>query len=295
MNHKLTLGSDPEIHLTDKKANVVSSIRVLKQNKSNPIQLGGDKRMYADNVLTEFAFPPSDSVDGVLATIRRTLKLGQARIGDDYKMLAAAARIYGEDELGPKPAVMVGELPPEWEIGCNPSFCAYTGGEKIPKPFADGMRTGSFHIHVGSDLLNDLPSKRLAVKMMDIYVGCAAVLFEKDETAAVRRDLYGRAGDYRNTPYGVEYRSLGNWSLNSPETTALILDLVVFAMSHIKFRTADDILKNINEWTVQEAINKNSFQLARNVLNRAQVPWKLMKRIEKDYGHPDLYKSWGIS
>ncbi len=295
MKLNLTLGSDPELHLFERRAGggrAVSSIKVLKQNKHNPIILADGIKMYSDNVLTEFSFPPSDSIDGFIAKMRHVFRLAQDRLGDAFYMVPKAAVVYGYDELGPKPKIMEGQLPEEWEIGCNPSKDAYAETEGKPAPFQDGVRTGSFHIHVGDPRMEGTTHRAIAVKLMDIYVGCAAVVFENDSSAHLRRKLYGKAGDFRCTPYGVEYRTLGNWSLNSPELVELVLLLVVHAMH--QFMHAQEILKMVDALKVQEAINTNNRMLAAAVLNKIGLPYALSKRVHKDYGKPNLYESWSL-
>lgn len=48
---------------------------------------------------------------------------------------------------------------------------------------------------------------------MDIYLGLPSVLIDSDSE---RRKLYGKAGSFRTTPYGLEYRVLGGYMMSSP-------------------------------------------------------------------------------
>ena len=48
--------------------------------------------------------------------------------------------------------------------------------------------------------------------MIPIFFSCAEVAYTN---RSVRNDGYGKMGIHRPTPYGVEYKSLGNWWMRS--------------------------------------------------------------------------------
>jgi hypothetical protein len=263
MKTKIQIGGDPEFmikHLPSDE--IVSAIPVIKRDKHNPVDLGGGVRMYSDNVLLETAYPPSSSPLAAVSTVGRVLRKVQAWLGKEYRLVAQSAHTFSETQLGKKPDVMIGKLPVEWEIGCNPSWNAYKPGDNIPAPFADGLRTGSFHIHIGSPLLQSWDTRVEAAKMMDLIVGCSGVLFDRDESSLYRRMLYGKAGEFRPTPYGVEWRVLGNYALRSPQLTRLVFDLTQYAMDLIDEGHHIDILNETDWKVVETAINTNSKTLA---------------------------------
>lgn len=298
MKLEITLGADPELMLVrrdDRK--IVSSIPVLKRNKNNPIDLGDGIRTYSDNVLVEAAFPPSRSIEGAVETMRKALVRIHEKLGKNYELLPQASHVYDGKELGKK-----GEKNPAWEVGCSPNFDVYADAMNMPGDFSSGLRTGSFHIHIGNanyrnprcgDELMSVESKQDAIKIMDIFVGCASVLFDKDPTAPARRALYGKAGEYRPTDYGVEYRCLGNYGLRSPELTRLVFELAGYAMTHIRNGTAKDVLKSVDPIKVQLAINDNDATLAESILYKAGLPAKLMERV-KTPRNPDFLQDWSI-
>lgn len=294
MKTNITLGSDPEFmvkHLaTD---SIVSAIPVIKTNKHNPVDLGDGVKMYADNVLLEASFPPSSSPLAAVSTVGRVLRKVQAWLGKEYALVAKSSHIYPESELGPKPAIMNGDLPVAWEIGCNPSFNAYMPGDNIPAPFTDGLRTGSFHIHVGSPLLMTREQKIAAIKMLDLIVGCSGVLLDQDETVLARRMLYGKAGEFRPTPYGIEWRVLGSYALRSPQLTRLVFDLVQYAMDLIDEGYQDEILESTDWVAVQTAINTNSKTLAAIALGD-NLTTKLKDRV-LGADTPDMYRDWRLA
>lgn len=284
---KLTLGYDPELMLIDnQRKKVVSAIPVLKRDKSDPIKLG-EARLYWDNVLAEFSHPPSFSPEEAVLTFRKIFSDILEYLGPRYSLLAQASHVYDDEEL---------KDPVCWQIGCNPNSDAYRAAINEPAKFTSGLRTGSFHVHLGHEKLDDIYKKADAIKLLDIYVGCAAVLFDKDPTALARRQYYGRAGEFRPTEYGCEWRVLGNYPLRSMELTSLVFDLVAFAATKIEDNTIKDILNLPNiQQRAQLAINTGDRSVAEKVLSVAGLPAKLMGRVTREYQVSDLATGWALA
>lgn len=290
----LTLGSDPELMIHNTRTMMpCSAINVLQNDKHNPIDLGDGAKMYADNVLVECSFPPSNSKDQMIDRLKIVFAKMQQRLGSGYRLLPKTAHTYCKSEL---------EHPMAWQSGCDPNFDVYAKGKNHPAGFKDGLRTGSFHLHIGNrffkkkdqHLLLTPISKSNAVRIMDMVVGCASVVFDRDDTSIIRRKLYGRAGEFRPTPYGIEYRVLGNYALRSPDLTMLVLDLTTHAMSIIERGQDRDLISSIDEAMVVKAINTNSFSDSVNVLHKCELPGTLMRRVMGCY-NPSFHKDWGIN
>lgn len=281
------VGADPELILYHIPTNqVVSSIPVLRQDKHNPIDLGDDIKMYADNVLVEFSFPPAQSHDEFIERIRTVLQRAQDHLGSDYKLIPQASYVYDDDQLKPQHGI------DPMAIGCTPSYNARHISQNEIKPFTDNIRSGSFHIHLGHKKLTDFNTRINAVLLLDIFLGCSSVLFDKDSTGIARRLRYGLASEHRYTDYGLEYRVLSPWIIRSPELIKLTLDLVDYTMSRID--EAESILKSVDFNTVEEAINKCDKKAANKILNTAKLPDALAARVAKSRGWPDMYKEWSI-
>jgi hypothetical protein len=288
----ITLGSDPELHVFDnEEKRIVSSLRVFKgRDKNKPINLGDGIKMYPDNVLLESAFPPASSIAEMMVRLKEVWVRMQEKLGSRYNLLPIAAHYYDYDQLrGKKP----------WEIGCNPSHDAYTEALNTNSPFSSGLRTGSFHIHIGCDFLKGMSKKRLAIRIMDIIVGCSSVIFDRDQTALARRVLYGRAGEFRPTPYGLEYRVLGNYPLSNPIVTELVWDLTMQAMIILESKNgsvAAEIADSVGLTHPQQAINTCDEGLALNVLRHADLPKDLLNRVleSRGYAQRSFNEAWGI-
>lgn len=110
-------------------------------------------------------------------------------------------------------------------LGCMPSANAY---DDAPMPPTDArefrLRFAGGHVHLGMAL----PPNHVAavVKACDVTAAIPAVAIFASLDNPVRRQFYGRAGEYRNPKHGLEYRTLSNAWLATPEIAHLMLNLV---------------------------------------------------------------------
>ncbi len=277
MNGKIeTYGADPELMLYDTVKNkIVSAIGVLKNDKYTPIELPMGIMMYADNVLVEFSFPPCRDHASFVESLRNALQYGQNHLGPRYRFIAKAAHVYDDEELADPKAL---------EGGCSPNFDVYAGAPNMPPKFEGGLRTGSFHIHIGSDQLQTRETKDAMIKYLDLCLGVPSLVFDHDSTSQQRRKLYGKAGEFRPTPYGVEYRVLGPYALRSPRLVSLCLNLVDLA-----FQAA-----NVGEpeLRVDNIINSHDVEVATEFVHTYLNGYVMeITAVEP----PDLYRDWKIS
>ena len=147
--------------------------------------LDGGIKLYYDNVLAEIAHPPVRSSEEAVEMFRSIFTRTKEHLGSRYSLHAQAAHEYDSEQLGPR-----SEENPAWAIGCNPNLDAYLERENPKVEFSDGLRTGSFHIHLGHDSIPTMDDKANASKLLDIFVGAASVLFDKDPTAGSRRKYW---------------------------------------------------------------------------------------------------------
>lgn len=106
-------------------------------------------------------------------------------------------------------------------MGCDPDYNAYSVVEKSgvlaeavnPRPdirSLDTIRMAGCHLHIGYTVAN-MPNYVLAI-FCDILAQLAGV-----QDTGYRRQHYGKPGNFRPTPYGLEYRSLSAGAVMSQE------------------------------------------------------------------------------
>jgi hypothetical protein len=286
--YKFFKGNDFEAFVYDnEKKCVANAIEVLNHHgKDNPYDLGNDVKCFNDNLLLEFTIKPYSSKEEMISTLKDAFNRVQKLLGDRYSLVWKAGHFFDEKDVQSEEAKLV---------GCMPSFDAYQISVVNPEPFTNTFRSSGGHFHVSGKPVEDFKKRLNAVKLNDIYLGCANVLHENNPLAVERRKKYGAAGNHRCPAHkGYEYRSLSSYFLNSKELTELNYDLLDYSLSHIENGTDEDILKLVDENMVKDAINTCSAKKALKVLQSVKLPADLMKRIEKKYNLDNFYESWGI-
>lgn len=163
-------------------------------------------------------------------------------------------------------------------FGCMPSKNAY-GEERVANnvdPAEYLYRCAGGHIHLGiadadygqktKVTLNKILKERheKLVKLMDIIVGNTCVLLDRDPGNVERRKVYGRAGEYRTPPHGVEYRTLSNFWLRGYPLMSFVMGLARFAVNIMANgdKHYNAVVKLVNSDDIRKAINENDFELA---------------------------------
>jgi hypothetical protein len=129
----------------------------------------------------------------------------------DYELDMCATAHFSEEVMAAQPDVAL-------ELGCEPDLNAWTGKWNKPPNANVNFRTGAGHVHLGWTEGMDIndPEHRLAARMMgkqlDYALYLPSLLVDRDDE---RRKLYGKTGAIRIKPYGMEYRVLSNFWLQS--------------------------------------------------------------------------------
>jgi len=125
------------------------------------------------------------------------------------------------------------------------------------------------------------------IPMLDIIIGNTCVLIDRGINSYARREIYGKAGDYRLTPYGVEYRTLSNFWLRAYPLMSFVMGLARTAVMIVGDDIVNlndcrkEIMKAINLDNIKTAIDNNSFALARyNFLKIVPILVKYVDRLE---------------
>ena len=208
---KVTIGADPELFLM-REGELKSSIGLIGGSKYEPRPLGDKLGFFVqeDNVAVEFNIPPAETLQAFCDSIaygKEQLTNEISKYG--FSLAIKASAIFPESQL---------LNPAARNFGCDPDYNAWKNGRRNPRPRAKDSRLRSCggHIHIGYPEDSNLDKRRL-VQLMDLYLGVPSVIMDDDNQ---RRQLYGRAGAYRDTDYGLEYRTLSNFWLRSSELTA---------------------------------------------------------------------------
>ena len=221
----LTIGADPEVFLRDKAGAFVSSIGRIGGTKRSPRQLERvGFALQEDNVATEFNIPPATDVASFVESIQWSIKRIETEVESSGLTVAIVPSAYfPESEL---------KHPNALNAGCDPDYNAWTK-RMNPRPMvqAGTLRTGAGHVHIG---VVDKPrfSREAFVKSLDLHLGIGSVLLDSDVT---RKQLYGKAGAFRPTSYGLEYRVLSNFWLNSK-----VLMEWVYNQTHAAYQYAEE-------------------------------------------------------
>jgi len=257
---KPTIGADIEVFLKNKRTNkVVSAEGIIKGSKHDPFKFMDGNPYFAtslDNVMAEFCIEPATTKKKFRAGIEVALNYITDSIPKELSIYAfPSAKIDGK-YLQTANAQL---------FGCDPDYNAWLDGVMNAAPAANGsvIRSCGGHIHVGYNKPDEEISMKL-IKAMDIFIGLPSVLQEPDND---RKKLYGKAGAFRFKNYGVEYRTVSNYYVNSAE------------LSHWAF---DNTLAAINFVNDQNQISKdeaNGIQMAINTADK-----KLAKTMCKYFG-----------
>jgi len=251
----LKLGTDIEVLLlSSKTGDFVSSIGLIGGSKEEPFLVDGGN-LQEDNVLAEFAVDPSDSKEGWREGIEKVYGLLQHKVKEyDLTTIVKASAHYPKKEL---------EHPMALVFGCTPDLNAYTMDNNIPPdPETVGtLRSCGGHIHVSlEDVTQDENEKASFIRILDLVLGVPSVLMDAD---VERRKLYGKAGAYRSKEYGVEYRTLSNFWIQSRDHIDWAYDQVEAAMD--RYLGGFRITRDIGDKVI-ECINEGNRELANELV-----------------------------
>jgi len=315
---EFTFGTDPEFMLLDENNKHKSAIGVVPGNKEKRHAMNGHE-FFHDNVLAEVAIKPASSKAEAVNNIGDAIKC-YAYIVDPYKIKAQAAHNYSKSQLDCEEAK---------EVGCDPDKCAYKmlimDPSEIIGKFLMGskLRSCGGHVHLGTSVTeeNEVRDGKWLVRMLDLIVGVPSIFLDKDPTSKTRKKLYGQPGRYRDTNYGIEYRTPGNFWLASPTLVEIMYDLCACAIKLV------DDKEHMNLWTVDEESEEfwqedgdisnlhhcvgYDVKKLKSTISKMDTKQgvRFMEYIDKYLSHelkvrllsefnrqhePDLYKEWGI-
>ncbi|MCA1841297.1 MAG: hypothetical protein LC723_13405 [Actinobacteria bacterium] len=268
-------GCDPELFVQDGEGNIIGAERIMGAKKS----IAGGYAVL-DGVQLELHPPPNPcraNLGNTIQNIFRDLQKHLSQPEFREKKYSICFRPFIEVSRKEHQA-----LSPESRVlGCTPSLNVYRGdtGPKV-NPFTYRKRSAGGHIHMGQlpflpQMKKDPEIAARFVRVLDILVGNTSVLIDRDPNAALRRRNYGRAGEYRLPPHGLEYRVLSNFWMHSYQLMSLVMGLCRLSASVISARypvwyqpgawdAESALLALVKREDIVRAIDRNDYDLARS-------------------------------
>lgn len=246
---KWSIGCDPELVLMNPNSGeYVSAEGIVPGNKLNPHKVNKGT-IQVDGFAAEIGIDPASSAEEFADNVETVL--------EELKKYTGGYLHVFEDSVIFSDAVYKAQSDKGKELGCDPDYCAYTGGiNKSPVPNPISFRTFAGHIHVGWGKDMDITdpghfADAIAVaKQMDWSLGVPNVVMNPNSK---RRVLYGQAGAFRVKSYGMEHRTPDNSWLRSRNYMKLMFNNAAKGM--------DDLYAGkhyASTWNATGFINKTS-------------------------------------
>lgn len=256
---EVTIGSDPEFFLTDLDNNPVSSIGLIGGTKLVPKQM--DKEGYfmqEDNVAVEYNIPPVKTADEFNNALQHGINYIFNNVLDKEKLKPCfnASKVFPFELLN---------NPTAREFGCTPSNNAWTYTQNLPPNAEENFRSIGFHIHVGFSI-TDVDIIAQCVRAMDLFLGVPSVVLDPDTE---RRKLYGKAGEFRFTKYGFEYRVLSGFFNSSEELRKYAFNQTLKALEYVN----NNSIESDSELglMIQECINTQDINLTYRLIEENKI------------------------
>lgn len=274
-----TTGWDPEIFVTDAKNELLPAFRFLP-SKAEPLPWTAtegvygsnykDSSIYYDGFQAEFTTASGSCHGYGMDSIRQGLK----GVLTSAKKYDPTAKLSLKSVFRVSPRVMDTCEDEHIALGCSPSSNVY-GKDAL---FVENARLFPYrvaggHVHFGLSSSGwgqskdwDIPA---IVKALDLFCALPCVGLFADIDDPLRREFYGRAGEYRTPSYGIEYRTLSNAWLCSPVIAHGVMNLARKAVNIAKWLTPKEF--GLSDEDLQGIINYCDVKSARKVV---EANWK---------------------
>lgn len=257
------IGGDHEVFLRDKETKeIVSAEGIIKGTKDFPFNFDENDEFACtslDNVMAEYNIAPAKTPAEYYFAIEKALKYISEHIPENLEIATIPAARLQKKYLKTENAML---------FGCSPDFEAWRNIQNRPPKANGNLRSAGYHITMGYDNPSEIVNL-MWVKAMDLYISVPSVLQEPDNE---RKKLYGKAGAFRHTNFGVEYRSSSNYILQDKKLIDWAFNNTVEAIEFVNAdkaafldEEADNIISAINEKDEQKAkylIDKYEIKLA---------------------------------
>jgi hypothetical protein len=256
------LGADPELFLM-KEGRFFSGWGMVEGDKATPqrVDLGA---VQVDGMALEFNIDPASNKEEFSNNIQAVMSTLQSMV-PEYELTASPTAEFGSEYMASMPDEAK-------ELGCDPDFNAYTSEANETPDGNVTFRTGAGHVHIGftENVMHDDPTHKemcnMLVRELDLFLGLPSLFLDTDTK---RRELYGKAGACRYKSYGVEYRVLSNFWLQTPELIDWVYDGVDRAIQSLC--SGETLSSNYPD--IQEVINTSNKERAKEILEDIGYDW----------------------
>ena len=254
----LKFGADPE-KFVKKDGKFISAYGLIPGTKANPYNVNFGA-VQVDGMALEFNIEPANSFDDFSHNITEVLLQLRAMLPPNLEVV--------DDAVAEFDCAYIAAQPDEARLlGCESDFNAYTGEENPPPIDHPFMRTAAGHIHIGwtegqpyLDESHFNPCCKFA-RQLDYFQGAPSIIYDKSHK---RRELYGKAGAFRPKSYGLEYRVLSNYWVESIEHKKRVYNNTIIAFSSLVYDKFDAHKEfGETELNAEKIINNNDIKAAR--------------------------------
>lgn len=216
----MKIGADPELFIYDTENDeYICPDGLIPGTKEEPFKVDGGA-VQQDGFAAEFNIDPCTNYSDFSDRMRGVQDQLQKMLPKNYVLRPDASAQFS---------------PEQWDrasdqtkvLGCSPDYNAWTLNVNPPAKAKDMLRCAGGHLHFGWTEDADMTDKEYykavidLVRQLDWMLGGWSLNYDKDK---LRRKMYGKAGSMRFKPYGVEYRTLSNFWLDTDKDRNMLLN-----------------------------------------------------------------------
>ena len=237
MINNLKVGADPELFLITESGVPYPACGKIGGTKEEPLYFTDrGHAVQEDNVAVEFCIPPSSSSVELAENISTCLDHIKLIKPAGTVISRAASLYFRPEDLQSDQARL---------FGCNATFNHWTLRMNRSPKSETNLRTCGGHIHLGWDSPEEKDCLDV-LAALELFLGVPSIIMDTDTE---RRKLYGKSGEFRFKPYGVEWRVLSNFWIFSPIHISWVWEGVKRAVDFVNSGNS------VDKSTVKDVIN----------------------------------------
>lgn len=263
---QLLIGADPEVFLKTKNqpSEYYSGYNVIPGTKAipYPVEKGA---IQVDGMALEFNITPVQTEDDFVINISTVMDILKSMIPKEFEIEISPIANFSKEHMDMQPEEAT-------RLGCDPDFNAYSMSFNPPPTPHPTMRTAAGHIHLGwTENCNPadpghIYACSILAKQLDFYLGLIGTIYDPD---IKRKEMYGKAGAFRPKSYGIEYRVLSNFWLNTEKLMRLIFNNAVQGFNELAIKGNNLSKRN----SVRDIINTNDSNEAKKYCEHLKIKW----------------------